>query len=283
MGILYVVATPIGNLEDITLRALRVLGEVSMIAAEDTRTVRKLLSHHEIRAPKIVSYTEQGRARRTPQLLAALSDGDIALVSEAGTPAISDPGVHLVAAAAEAGHDVVPIPGASALAAALSACGLPTRRFHYLGFLPRQPAQRRKLLREASSLPETIVMFESPHRIRAALVDLTEAFGDRRVAVCREMTKLHEEIYRGTLSEAQERFSEPRGEFTLVVEGAGVGGPPRDAPAVDVDEELRALRLQGVRAREAVRQVTDRSGVPRSRVYARWLALTGDAHEAGDA
>ncbi|MBI4570835.1 MAG: 16S rRNA (cytidine(1402)-2'-O)-methyltransferase [Chloroflexi bacterium] len=272
MGTLFLVATPIGNLEDVTLRALRVLGEVPLIAAEDTRTARKLLTSHGVRAPRMLSYTDRNRRARTPAILAALADGDVALVSEAGMPGISDPGGHLVEAAVAAGHRVVPVPGASALTAALAASGLPARRFRYLGFLPRTSGQRRKLLGEVASLAETLVAFESPHRLRAALADASAVLGDRRIAVCRELTKLHEEIFRGTLSEALDHFDQPRGEFTLVIEG-GAGERPQ-APAVEIDAELRALRAQGLRAREAVRQVAERSGLSRQEVYRRWLAVS---------
>jgi 16S rRNA (cytidine1402-2'-O)-methyltransferase len=271
-GTLFVVATPIGNLEDVTLRALRVLGEVPLIAAEDTRTTRRLLAHHGVRAPRLLSYTERNRAQRTPALLEALEHGDVALVSEAGMPGISDPGFHLVEAAIAAGHDVVPVPGASALTAALAASGLPTRRFHYLGFLPRQAAQRRKLLVDAAALPESLVLFEAPHRVRQTLVDLGNAFGDRRIAVCRELTKRYEEIFRGTLSEALAHFSEPRGEFTLVVEGAGERSAA-PASVEDIDALLRELKQRGMRAREAVRTVAELTGQPHRNVYQRWLDL----------
>jgi len=274
MGTLYLVATPIGNLEDVTLRALRLLGEVALIAAEDTRTIRKLLTHHGIPAPRLLSYTERNRRQRTPGILVALDEGDVALVSEAGMPGISDPGVHLVEAAVASGHRVVPVPGASALTAAVAASGLPTRRFHYLGFLPRQAGQRRKLLQTIAGLSETLVAFEAPHRLRQALRDLFDALGDRRVAVCRELTKLHEEIFRGRVSEAIDHFAEPRGEFTLVIEGAGEAKPkPEDVP--DVDRELLDLKRRGVRAREAVREVAQRSGLSHRDVYRRWLTLPG--------
>ena len=273
MGTLYLVATPIGNLEDITLRALRILSEVPLIAAEDTRTIRKLLTHHQIRAPRLLSYTERNRRARTPIILATLQEGDVALVSEAGTPGISDPGVHLVEAAVAEGHAVVPVPGPSALTAALAASGLPTRRFHYLGFLPRRAAQRRALLREVATWPDTLVAFEAPHRLREALADLLEALGDRRIAVCRELTKLHEEIFRGTLSEALTHFAQPRGEFTLVIEGVGEA-KPKPQETEDIDEQLRALRRQGLRARDAVREVARRSGRAHREVYRRWLALS---------
>lgn len=274
MGTLYLVATPIGNLEDVTLRALRVLGEVPLIAAEDTRTARKLLTSHGVRAPRMLSYTDRNRRARTPAILAALDEGDVALVSEAGMPGISDPGGHLVEAAVAAGHRVVPVAGASALTAALAASGLPARRFRYLGFLPRTSGQRRKLLGEVASLAETLVAFESPHRLRAALADASAVLGDRRIAVCRELTKLHEEIFRGTLSEALDHFDQPRGEFTLVIEGGARERP--QAPAVEIDAELRALRAQGLRAREAVRQVAERSGLSRQEVYRRWLAILNE-------
>ena len=281
MGTLYIVATPIGNLEDITLRAMRVLGEVPLIAAEDTRSIRRLLTHYEIRRPRLLSYTERNRRARTPRILAALEDGDVALVSEAGMPAISDPGLHLVEAAIPAGHRVPPIPGASALTAALAVAGLPTRRFHYQGFLPRRAGQRRRLLRELASRPETLILFEAPHRLRQSLTDLHEALGDRQVAVCREMTKLYEEIFRGTLSEALDHFTEPRGECTLVIEGAGDKEVAATQEAsFDVDAELRRLRAQGLRAREAVRTVAQQSGLPHREVYRRWLALSASDEAA---
>jgi 16S rRNA (cytidine1402-2'-O)-methyltransferase len=240
--------------------------------AEDTRTVRKLLTHHSVRAPRLLSDTERNRGARTPAILAALDDGDVALVSEAGTPAISDPGLHLVEAAVAAGHSVVPVPGPSALTAALAAAGLPTRRFLYLGFLPRSAGERRKLLAGVAGVSDTLVLFEAPHRLRQSLLALRDALGDRRVAVCRELTKLHEEVFRGTLSEASGHFSAPRGEFTLVIEGAAKAKAKRETPRA-IDVELRRLRSRGLRARDAVRQVAQSSGLPRREVYQRWLAL----------
>jgi 16S rRNA (cytidine1402-2'-O)-methyltransferase len=269
---LYIVATPIGNLEDITLRALRLLGEVPLIVAEDTRTIRKLLSHHGIPTPRLLSYTEQSRVARTPAILAALREGDAALVSEAGMPAISDPGVHLVEAAVAAGFGVVPVPGASALTTALAASALPARRVRYLGFLPRAAGERRRLLAEVAGAPDTLVAFEAPHRVRQTLRDAHDALGDRRIAVCREMTKLHEEIFRGTLSEAIEHFAAPRGEFTLVIEGAS-NAEAAPVPAAEIDAALRRLKQRGVLAREAVREVTAQTGAPRRQVYQGWLAL----------
>jgi 16S rRNA (cytidine1402-2'-O)-methyltransferase len=269
MGTLFLVATPIGNLEDVTLRALRVLGEVSLIAAEDTRTVRKLLTRHGIRARRVISYTEHNRRERTPVILEALRTGDVVLVSEAGTPGVSDPGVHLVEAASAAGFPVSPVPGPSALTAALAVAGLPTQRFCYLGFLPRRRGERRRLLERAAAHSDTIVAFEAPHRLRASLADLLDTLGDRRVVVCRELTKVHEEVFRGTLAQALDHFHTPRGEFTIVVEGAR---PEQPAPEA-VDDLLRELKAQGLRAREAVGLAAERTGLPRREVYRRWLAL----------
>jgi 16S rRNA (cytidine1402-2'-O)-methyltransferase len=272
MGVLYIVATPIGNLEDVTLRALRVLREAPLIVAEDTRTIRKLLTHHGIPTPRLLSYTEQSRAARTPTILAALREGDAALVSEAGMPAISDPGVHLVEAAVAEGFRVVPIPGASALTTALAVSALPTRRVRYLGFLPRAAGERRRLLVQVAGTAETLVAFEAPHRVRQTLRDLRDALGDRRIAVCREMTKLHEEIFHGTLPEAIDHFAAPRGEFTLVIEGAP-DARAKPVPTAEIDAALRRLKLRGVLAREAVREVTAQTGAPRRQVYQRWLSL----------
>ncbi len=272
MPCLYLVATPIGNLEDISLRALRVLREVSLIAAENTATTRKLLAHYEIRT-RLTSYTEHNSRAKIPLLLRALEDGDVALVSEAGMPAISDPGVDLVKAAAEAGVDVLGVPGASAVITAVAISGLPTRQFTYIGFLPRRAGERRRLLGSLAAEPRTIVALESPHRLRQALADLLAALGDRPIAVCRELTKLYEETFRGTTSEAIERFSEPRGEFTLVIAGAPAG---ETAPAPDeatLRQELRRLRAQGHGARVATAEVAVRHGLPRRDVYRLWLDL----------
>ena len=269
MPTLFVVATPIGNLEDVTLRALRVLREVSLIAAEDTRTTRKLLARHGIRA-RLVSYNEHNKAARRRQLLAALRDGDVALVSEGGTPVISDPGHDLVTVALEEGFDVTPIPGPSALTAALAVSGLSTRQFTYLGFLPRRAGERRRLFAALRHDPRTIVAFESPHRLRKSLSDMHAEWGDRRIAVCRELTKRFEEVFRGSIGEALERFTEPRGEFTLVVEGATASATPSlDAARHD----LSRRRADGEPAKRAVAEVTRRYGLPRRQVYRMWLEL----------
>ena len=219
-GVLYVVATPIGNLEDISARALRILGEVDLIAAEDTRTTRKLLTRYGLHV-RMVSLFDANIRRRIPQLLKELDEGkQIALVSEAGTPVISDPGALLVRAAAAAGHTVTPIPGPTAIAALLSVAGMPADKFTFLGFLPRKAGQRRRLIESIAMQSWPTVFYESPYRIIATLEALRETLGDRDIVIGREMTKLHEEIFRGTLSEAIEHFQKPRGEFTVAVAGA---------------------------------------------------------------
>jgi len=218
MPVLYVIATPIGNLEDISLRALRLLREVKLIAAEDTRTTRHLLNAHNIKTP-LTSYHEHSKRAKLDYLLNYLEKADLALVSEAGTPGLSDPGYELIVAAIEHGISVVPIPGASAVITALVVSGLPTDQFLYLGFLPRRKGQRQRLLSSIIDEPRTIVAFETPHRLREALSDIEEILGNRRLCVCRELTKVHEEIFRGRVSQAREHFAEPRGEFSLVIEG----------------------------------------------------------------
>lgn len=224
MGTLYLVGTPIGNLEDITLRALRVLREVSLIAAEDTRTTRKLLSHYDIHTP-LTSYHDFTGPGKTRQLVTRLADADVALVSEAGMPGLSDPGYPLVRAALAAGHAVTTVPGPSALVSALVLSGLPTHACHYLGFLPRKSGARRNLFARVAGEPDTLVMYESPHRLVAALRDLEAVLGPRPAAAARELTKRFEEVVRGTLTAVREHFERtpPRGEFTLVVGGVAAG------------------------------------------------------------
>ena len=218
MPILYVIATPIGNLEDISLRVLRVLREVKLIAAEDTRKTRRLLNAYNIETP-LTSYHEHSKRAKLDYLLGYLEEEDLALVSEAGMPGLSDPGYDLIVASIERGISVVPVPGPSAVITALVISGLPTDQFIYIGFLPRRKGQRQRLLSSIGDEPRTIVAFESPHRLREALTDIQDILGDRRVSVCRELTKVHEEVFRGRVSQAMEHFAEPRGEFTLVVEG----------------------------------------------------------------
>lgn len=220
-GTLYVVATPIGNLEDITLRALRVLKEADIIAAEDTRHTKKLLSAHGIHTP-LTSYHDHNKEEKAPVLIARMAEGTtVALVSDAGTPLISDPGYYLVNLSHEAGIPVLPVPGASSVTAALSVSGLPTDAFTFLGYPAPKSAARVRLLATWAEHPHTLVLLESPHRIAKLLADIHEVLGDRRVAVCRELTKRHEEVLTGTAGELLERFSKgkPKGEFTVLIEG----------------------------------------------------------------
>lgn len=221
MSTLYLVATPIGNLEDISPRALRTLREVPLIAAEDTRHSGKLLSHFGI-STRLTSYHDHNKGLKLEPILEALQNHDVALISDAGTPTINDPGYELVNAALAAGHTVSPIPGPSAPVAALSVSGLPTDAFLYLGYLPRKQSERQTYVKQVAPLPYTLIFLETPHRLLDALTDLQTLLGDRKIAVARELTKMFEEIYRGPISAALEHFSaQPqRGELTLVVAGA---------------------------------------------------------------
>lgn len=216
------VATPIGNLEDITLRALRVLGSVNLIAAEDTRTTRKLLNAHGIKTP-LTSYFERNKLTKLSSILDKAQEGDVALVSEAGMPGISDPGLELIQGAVKREIKVIPIPGASAIATAVAISGFPVAQFIFLGFLPRKRGERRRLWQSLSCESRAIVAFESPHRLLASLQDLAEVWGEAEIVVCRELTKLYEEVFRGTIHEAVQYFHKPRGEFTLVVKGLPKG------------------------------------------------------------
>ncbi|MEO0249639.1 MAG: 16S rRNA (cytidine(1402)-2'-O)-methyltransferase [candidate division WOR-3 bacterium] len=222
LGNLFVVATPIGNLEDITLRAIRVLRETEVIACEDTRRTRKILSHHGIHGKTLISYHEGNERERAQELIGILREGrDVALVSDSGTPCVSDPGYRITRAAAENSIRVVPIPGPSAAIAALSASGLPTDRFAFEGFLPRKKGRLKKRLSELVSEERTIIIYESVHRIGTTLAELAKAFGDREAVIFREMTKAHEETMRGRLSELAERKFPQKGEFVMVIRGAG--------------------------------------------------------------
>jgi len=224
MGILFLVATPIGNLEDISPRALRILSQVDLIAAEDTRVTRKLLTHFDIHTP-LTSYFEHNKLSKLDTILAMLNKGGVALVSDAGTPVINDPGYELVRAALKAGHTVSPVPGPSAPLAALSASGIPADSFLFLGYLPRKSSERQALLKQVESYTFTLVFLESPHRLLGTLKDLESVLGNRQVAIARELTKMHEEIWRGSLSDGRTHFTrnEPRGEFTLVISGRTKG------------------------------------------------------------
>ncbi len=268
---LYVVGTPIGNMEDISLRALRILGEVPLIAAEDTRKTRRLLTKFDLKTV-ITSYHEHNSLAKLPRLLEHLKERDLALVSEAGMPGLSDPGFELISAAIESAIPVVPIPGPSAVVTALVVSGLPVHQFTYVGFLPRRKAERRRLLTSLAQEPRTIIAFEAPHRINATLQDICEILGQRPLAVCRELTKLHEEVFRGTASDALEHFQEPRGEITLVIEGNLLEREGLTDEALK--EKLARLRKRGVGAREAVKLVSQAHGIPRNRVYRAWLEVT---------
>ena len=270
MSILYVVATPIGNLEDLTLRALKVLREADLIAAEDTRVTRKLLSRYEIRTP-VTSYHEHNKRSKLPVLLRELKHKTVAVVSDAGVPGVSDPGAELVAAAAEAGVQVAVIPGPSAATAAIAASGLAVPEYVYLGFLPRREGERRKALESTAGDGRVLVAFEAPHRLLSSLADILDTLGDRRIAVCRELTKLHEEVFRGTVSGALSHFDSPRGEFTLVIEGAA-GDRQAETPRLQLARTLVAqLHADGARAKDAVAQVSERSGISKKEAYRLWI------------
>ena len=266
MGILYVVGTPIGNLEDITLRALRILGEVSLIAAEDTRKARILTGHYKIDTPT-TSYFEGNKLTKLTAILEALDTADVAIISEAGMPGLSDPGYELIQTVIKRGHSVVPVPGPTAPVTALVVSGLPADRFIFLGYLPRRQSRRRRTLQGVADEEQTLVAFETPHRLRASLADIETVLGDRPVALCRELTKMHEEIWRGTVSEARSYFSQrqPRGEFTVVI-----GGATEDEQRWDeerVRQAFRDLLDEGLRRPEAAKRVAARSGWDRSAVY----------------
>ena len=248
------------------------LREADLIAAEDTRVTRKLLARYEIATP-VTSFHEHNRRSRLAELLERLADTDIALVSDAGTPTINDPGQDLIAAAAAAGFDVVPLPGASAVITALAASGMGGDGFVYVGFLPRERSKRVALLTSLRGEQRAMVAFETPHRLVSALADIQETLGDRAIAVCRELTKLHEEVYRGTISGAVAHFTNPRGEFTLVMEGAS-SAPALDDEA-DVDELLTEAKRRGMTARDAIAEVGAVTGVSRRELYTRWLKLSG--------
>jgi len=267
MGTLYLIATPIGNLEDISARALRLLGQVHLIAAEDTRQTRKLLAHYNIHTPA-TSYYEHNKQSKIAHIIAALGEGDVALVSDAGTPGLNDPGYELVRAALAAGYPVSPIPGPSAPIAALVASGLPTDTFLYLGYLPRKAGDRRRLLQGIATARHTLLCLEAPHRLLAALEDLLTVLGDRQIAIARELTKLHEEIFRGSLPAAMDyfRLNPPRGEITLVVAGYV------ENVALWDENKLRAelhLRLNtGQAPAQTAGEIANQSGWPRRIVYA---------------
>jgi 16S rRNA (cytidine1402-2'-O)-methyltransferase len=265
-GILFVVATPIGNLEDITLRALRVLREADLIACEDTRHTRILLTRHAIGTPT-TSYHEHNERERAEELLGRLARGErIALVSDAGTPGVSDPGYRLVAGAAAQGIPVVPVPGPSAAVAALSASGLPTDEFLFVGFLPPRQGARRARLEELKDVRATIVLYEAPHRIAATLADALELLGDRELVVGRELTKVHEEFIRGRVSEAIQSLdpSRHRGEFVVLIRGAVE--EPADS-LLPIAERVAQLEESGLSRMDAIKRAARERGLPKAAVY----------------
>jgi 16S rRNA (cytidine1402-2'-O)-methyltransferase len=275
-GTLYVVATPIGNLGDLSPRAAEILRTVGAVAAEDTRRTLRLFAHLGAPAPAMISLPAFDERARIGQVLARLEEGDVALCTDAGTPAISDPGEALVAAAWDAGARVVPIPGACAAVAALSASGLPAARFLFAGFLPRKGGARAAALAELAAVPATVVLHEAGNRLAGTLEDLRAALGDRRALVARELTKLHEELARGRLSELEARFAgEVRGEVTLVVEGPLERAAAVEVPPEQLDDELRRRVSAGEKATEIAKAVAKARGLSRAEVYARVLGLKG--------
>ncbi|HEX8776318.1 MAG TPA: 16S rRNA (cytidine(1402)-2'-O)-methyltransferase [Pyrinomonadaceae bacterium] len=275
-GTLYLVATPIGNLEDITHRALRVLVSVGLIACEDTRRTRVLLDHYGIKA-RLTSYHEHNERERARELVELLEAGsDVAIVSDAGTPGINDPGFRLVQESAARGLRVVPVPGPTAFVAALVASGLPTDQFYFGGFLPARSSQRRARLSEVCNLSSTLIFYEAPHRIHEALMDAREILGEREGAVARELTKLHEEILRGRLSELAQHFAEgdaARGEMVLLIDRNLIGdGLPEKNSAEAVAARVAALEQEGLGARDALKRVARELGLSRSEAYRRLTA-----------
>ncbi len=279
MGTLFIIGTPIGNLEDLSPRATRILGQVGLVAAEDTRVTRRLLSHLGIRVPT-VSYHQHNWRSRLPQVIKSLEDRDVALVCDAGMPVVSDPGSELVSKAASAGFPVEVVPGPSALTAALAVSGFSGDAFTFLGFLPPRRRDRRQRLQSVNQLPMTLVLFEAPHRLKALLGDVLEVLGDRQVALCRELTKLYEEVFRGKVSQALEQSQAPRGEYVVVIQGAP---EPETCDEASIEAytgvleqaaaQLTGLRSDRTRAKDAVAQVSQALGLPKNVVYRMWVDL----------
>lgn len=276
-GCLYLVATPIGNLEDISLRALRVLKEVDLIACEDTRQTRKLLSRFEIRKP-LESYHEHNEMTRAPELIIRMEDGArVALVSDAGTPVISDPGHRLISLCLRHNLPVIPIPGPSAVIAALAACGLPSEEFTFLGFLPARPTERQHRLRKIAAEPRSLVLYEAPHRLRAMLGDALEILGDRQAVVAREITKIHEEFLRGRIADLLSTFEEkePRGEITLLIgppEELSQSALPAPVDAVSLAERVaQIVAAQNIDRKSALKQAAKELGIGRREAYKRLI------------
>lgn len=278
-GILYLIATPIGNLEDITHRAIRMLGEVDLIACEDTRHTRKLLNHYGIQT-RTVSYHEHNERERAAQLLKLLENGsNVAIVSDAGTPGISDPGYRLTQLAIEGGAQVVSVPGPSALITALVASGLPTDEFLFAGFLPAKANARRARLKQLGAVTATLIFYEGPHRLAATLKDALEILGERNAVIARELTKLHEEIARGRLSDLAERFStEPvRGEIVLLIDRYAIVGETTDeVETVNVSVLVSTFENEGMDHRAALKKAARELGLSRDEAYRRLVSERGN-------
>ena len=265
-GILYLCATPIGNLEDMTFRAIRILREVNLIAAEDTRRTRKLLTHFDIHTP-LIRFDENCKATVAEKILQRLQAGEsVAVVSDAGLPAISDPGADLVRLAIDAGIKICPIPGANAALSALICSGLDTTKFLFAGFAPKTKKNRRDFLEKLSTSKETIIFYEAPHRLKNFLAELAEVFGERQAVLARELTKVHEEFLRGKISELIRRLDEPRGEFVVIVEGASLS-----STVTSLEEEplnfYQKLLEQGLDKKSAMREAAKKFNVSRREIY----------------
>lgn len=272
MGTLYLVATPIGNLEDITLRALRILKDVDLIAAEDTRHTRGLLTHYEIKTP-LTSYFEHNKTQKIEPILSALAEGDVAVVSDAGTPTINDPGYELVREAINAGYPVVPIPGASSPITALSASGLATHAFLFLGYMPRKKSEREAVLKELTNSTATLVYLESPNRLIETLKSVSELLPDRQVVVARELTKKFEEFIRGTAIEILSGMSEnPRGEIVLMIEGA-TGKTDSATKIEDLDDLIKIRLEEGEPVKSIANDLATTFGIEKKKIYQRTLEL----------
>ena len=264
-GILYLIATPIGNLEDVTFRAIRLLGDVSLIAAEDTRRTAKLLNRYKITTPT-ASLHEHNEKRRTPSLIKRLEAGQsIALVTDAGTPLLSDPGLHLVRTAIERGIPIDPVPGASAILAALAVSGLVENQFTFLGFPPNRSHARKKWFETLTSETRPLIIFEAPHRLLGSLRDMAEVLGNRQVAVCREMTKVHQELVNGPILSVLDRLNSPRGEFTIVV-------VPNILPMATVKKEdvlnyFGQIAYSSASRRSAIKEVATKYGLRPRTIY----------------
>jgi len=278
-GILYICGTPIGNLEDITLRALKILKEVNLIAAEDTRHTKKLLNHYQINT-KITSYYEYNKFKKAPYLVEILKNGqDIALVSDAGMPGISDPGYVLINLALKNNLKIIPVPGVSALITALVVSGLPTDKFVFEGFLPRKIKERKRYFKSIENEERTIIFYETPHRLKKALKDMLEIWGDRKVVIARELTKLYEEIIRGKLSQviAEIDSKEIKGEITLIVQG-GIKKEANDT--IDflkdeciLQEYLKKLKNQGYSNKDIIKITQEKLNIPKNLIYKKLLEM----------